>query len=169
MALTLRPARATDRPRLRALLHRAYGHYVPRIGFRPPPMDADCAAAIADGRVDVAEDNGVVVGLIVVQPNSDHLLIENVAVEPSSQLRGVGQVFLRRAEHRAADLGLPEVRLFTHVAMTENRAFYARRGYRETGRRTDQGVERVFFAKSVASHAATSTSGPERRDGERSH
>lgn len=169
MPLTLREARAADGPRLRAIAQRAYGHYVTRIGFRPPPMDADYGAAIVDGRVEVADDDGVVLGLIVVQPHSDHLLIENVAVEPLAQLSGVGQVLLGHAEDRATDLGLPEVRLFTHVAMTENRAFYARRGYRETGRRSDAGVERVFFAKSVASHGRIPTSAPIRGEVDRSH
>jgi ribosomal protein S18 acetylase RimI-like enzyme len=118
-------------------------------------MDADLAPAIADGRVEVAEGDGVVVGLMVLQPHRDHVLVENLAVDPSSQGRGVGRALLRHAEDRAIRLGVHELRLFTHVAMTENRAFYARRGFRETDRRIDSGIERVFFAKRLASRSAS--------------
>jgi hypothetical protein len=33
--------------------------------------------------------------------------------------------------------------------MTENLAFYARLGYREDDRRTEEGFQRVFFSKPV--------------------
>jgi hypothetical protein len=42
---------------------------------------------------------------------------------------------------------VPELRLFTHALMTENQAYYVRRGYMRTGRTKDDGFDRVFFAK----------------------
>jgi hypothetical protein len=44
-------------------------------------------------------------------------------------------------------MGLPEVRLYTNEAMTENLDYYPRRGYRETHRATQNGYRRVFFSK----------------------
>ena len=149
--MKIRAASAADGTRLHEILTCAYEHYVERIGFHPPPMDADYTGAITEGRVFVAEAEGVVVGLVVVRAEDDHLLIENVAVWPGHQGSGVGGALLEHAERHAAALELPELRLFTHVAMSENQAFYARRGYRETGRHGNgRGIERVFFAKRVA-------------------
>lgn len=88
-------------------------------------------------------------GLIVLVPADNYLLLENVAVVPSAQGRGVGGALLRFAEEHARSLGLSEIRLYTNAAMTENLAYYPRRGYRETGRREQDGFSRVFFAKQV--------------------
>ena len=54
------------------------------------------------------------------------------------------------AERRARDLGLPEVRLYTHVLMIENIALYTRLGYIETHRETEHGFTRAFFTKQVS-------------------
>lgn len=142
----VRRAAASDVTAVRALVTAAYAHYVSRIGRRPRPMDADHAGAVADGAVDV-----VVVGdrVIVLRVQPDHMFVENVAVAPGWQGRGVGVRLLDLADERARDLGLPEVRLYTHELMTENIAFYARRGFAETGRRTDAGRSRVYFSRSV--------------------
>jgi hypothetical protein len=39
--------------------------------------------------------------------------------------------------------------LFTNEVMTENQAIYARLGYRETGRRTEDGYQRVYMEKDL--------------------
>jgi hypothetical protein len=44
---------------------------------------------------------------------------------------------------------LPEIRLYTNEAMTENLGYYPRRGYTETHRARDEGVSRVFFRKAL--------------------
>lgn len=88
-------------------------------------------------------------GLIVLVPADNYLLLENVAVVPSAQGRGVGGALLRFAEDHARSLGLGEIRLYTNAAMTENLTYYPRRGYRETGRGEQDGFSRVFFAKQV--------------------
>ena len=83
-------------------------------------------------------------------PGPDYLLLENVAVLPSAQGTGVGAALLEFAEQRARSLGVPEIRLYTNAAMTENIAWYPRHGYRETGRGEQDGFSRVFFAKPVS-------------------
>ena len=110
-------------------------------------MDDDYAARVRDGRVFVAEAGGGAVGILVLIPHADHLLVENVAVDPAQQGRGIGRALLAFAEQRADELGLAELRLYTHVKMTENQAFYRRLGYRETERRAQSGFERVFMSK----------------------
>jgi len=86
-------------------------------------------------------------GLLVLEPAEDHLLLENVAVAPQAQGLGVGGRLLRLAEEQALARGLREVRLYTNEAMTENLAYYLRRGYSETHRATQDGFRPIFFTK----------------------
>ncbi|XVQ08017.1 GNAT family N-acetyltransferase [Spirillospora sp. CA-255316] len=141
-----RLATAADVPAIAEVARAAYAVYVPRIGRKPPPMVADFAAAVAAGDTWVAMDAGVV-GYMVLRACADHLLLENVAVRPDAQGRGVGGLLLALAEQRAAELGFDEVRLYTSVAMTENIAYYKRKGYVETHRSEDEELRRVFFTK----------------------
>lgn len=110
-------------------------------------MTEDYASAVRDDEVWVAVQDGVVVGLLVLIRAPDHLLIENLAVLPSTQGRGIGAGLLELAENRACAYGLPQLRLYTNEAMTENLAYYPRHGYSETHRAEQDGFRRVFFAK----------------------
>lgn len=151
--IRLRPAVADDVADLQAMAYAAYEGYVARIGRRPAPMTADYARAVREGRVWVAVDNGVLVGLAVLVPQQDHLLLENIAVSPAVQGQGVGSRLLALAEDLARKHGLCDVRLYTNEAMTENLAYYPRRGYRETHRAEQNGFRRVFFRKDVGAPA----------------
>lgn len=110
-------------------------------------MEDDYEAKVGEGLVTVADDGGEVVGLIVLVEEPDCLLVENVAVEPERQSEGIGRTLLAYAEDVARDAGLSTLRLYTHVTMTENLAFYPRLGYEETGRPAEDSFERVFFRK----------------------
>jgi L-amino acid N-acyltransferase YncA len=156
----IRPALQADTWAMYGLVQRAYGHYVDRIGHRPAPMDDDYDARVRDDQAYVAEDEQGIAGLIVLVPHEDHLLIDNVAVEPERQGGGVGGELLAFAEREARERRLSELRLYTHVTMTENQTLYAHLGYRETERRGEHGFERVFFAKTLP---ATTTIRPATR------
>lgn len=145
----VRPAQPSDADVMRELVGAAYRKYVVRLGREPVPMTADYDEIAASGRAWVAQRGTDVVGLLVLDPAEDHLLVENVAVAPEAQGLGVGSTLLRFAEDVARARGVPELRLYTHVTMTENQAFYPRRGYRETHRGGEDGFVRVFFAKTV--------------------
>lgn len=132
---------------LRSLASAAYLPYVPRIGRPPAPLSADYAAIVARGEASVAVRAGQIIGMIVLVAEADYLLLENVAVLPAEQGRGVGTRLLEFAEARARELGLPAIRLYTNEAMTENLAYYRRRGYAETHRATERGLRRVYFIK----------------------
>jgi ribosomal protein S18 acetylase RimI-like enzyme len=146
----IRPAGSADVAAIDRLVERAYAHYVDRIGRRPGPMDEDYGEKVAQGHVSVAVEEDQIVGLIVLAEEPDHLLVENVAVEPERQSQGIGRALLAFAEDVAAAADLTTLRLYTHAAMTENRAFYPRLGYVEVDRRTDNGFERVFFSKRLS-------------------
>jgi ribosomal protein S18 acetylase RimI-like enzyme len=148
--LTVRRAGEAEVVVLAAVAAEAYRHYVPRIGREPAPMTADYAQAVRSGLTWVAEADGEVVGLLVLVVQPDHLLLENVAVLPSAQRRGVGARLLALAEDEARARGLDEIRLYTNEAMTENLAYYPRHGYAETLRAEQDGFRRVFFTKHLA-------------------
>jgi GNAT superfamily N-acetyltransferase len=146
----LRRADPADVAELREIAAAAYAVYTPRIGRSPAPVTADYASAVTSGQVWVAVDDARIAGLLVLIERPGHLLLENVAVRPSAQGQGIGSRLLALAEREAARLGLTEIRLYTNAAMTENLAYYPRRGYEETHRAEQDGFQRVFFVKRLA-------------------
>ena len=144
----IRRARADDREAIERIVREAYGIYVERIGKPPGPMLDDYAALIADGSVSVIEEaDAKMAAVIVLLPEPDHLLLDNIAVRPDRQGQGLGRQLIAFAEHEARRLGYAEVRLYTHEKMTENIALYTRFGFEETGRGREAGYDRVFMTK----------------------
>jgi ribosomal protein S18 acetylase RimI-like enzyme len=150
ITVEIRPADFEDVSPVSELVKRAYGPYVESIGRRPEPMDDDYAEKVRTGRLFVAEKHQIV-GLIVLIPQPGHLLIENVAVDPDHQGKGVGRRLLAHAEIFALQCGTPELRLYTNAAMVENIALYSRLGYNEIDRRRESGFDRVFLLKNLDS------------------
>ena len=151
----LRRAIPSDVAAVERIVRAAFDMYVARIGRQPAPMQADYRAAVASSRVWVIDADGEIAGVIVNEVHDDHLLIDTVAVAPGAQGHGYGALLLARAEDDARELGLPEVRLYTNQAMTENQTFYPRHGYIETARGRQDGFDRVFYAKKVSAHGQT--------------
>jgi ribosomal protein S18 acetylase RimI-like enzyme len=146
---SVRPAEPEDAAAVRDLVRASYSKYVERIGKEPAPMLEDYAALIRAGEVWVlaGEAGGEVLGVLVMRPAGDHLFVDNVAVAPRHQGRGLGRELMAFAEERARRDGLPEIRLYTNEKMLENLAVYAKLGFEETGRRLDGGYRRVFMRK----------------------
>ena len=147
--LVIRRATAADAEAAAQLVHAAYQHYVPRIGRPPMPMTLDYTRIVAAGHTWLAERDGHLVGVLVLEHFDDHVLVENLAVRPDTQGTGVGSRLLRHAEGEALARNVREMRLYTHELMTENRAYYPRRGYRETHLSGDPPWRRAFFAKEL--------------------
>jgi GNAT superfamily N-acetyltransferase len=144
----IRCARPADRAAIERIVRAAYGIYVERIGKPPGPMLDDYTALISDGRVSVLEEaDGTMAAIIVLLPEPDHLLLDNIAVRPDRQGKGLGRRLIAFAEEQARRLGHSEVRLYTHEKMTENIALYTRLGFVETGRGQKAGYDRVFMTK----------------------
>jgi ribosomal protein S18 acetylase RimI-like enzyme len=150
-AAVLRRATVADLDAIDIVVHEAYRKYVDRIGREPAPMDADYAELLSGAIVWVLDSPDGVQGVLVTHVMSDHLFVETVAVASTAQRRGYGAMLLKRAECDAREAGLDEIRLYTNVAMIENLTFYPKHGYAETGRRREDGYDRVYFAKSLGS------------------
>jgi ribosomal protein S18 acetylase RimI-like enzyme len=147
--LPIRKARSDDLPNIRQIVGEAYSPYVARIGRKPGPMLDDYAGRIAAGEVEVVDGSGGLDAILVLVPEEDALLLDNVAVANAARGKGLGGALIDHAEARARALGLPAVRLYTHELMTENQAIYRKRGYVETHRAEEEGLRRVFMSKAV--------------------
>ncbi len=148
-AAPIRLATPADVAAIARIVDLAYAPYIARVGRKPAPMLDDHAARVRAGTAWVYAAAGVVSGVLVLLDEADHLLLDNVAVDPAARGTGVGRALLLFAEAEARRRGHAEVRLYTNVKMTENIALYARIGYRETGRGVQAGMDRVFFAKPI--------------------
>jgi ribosomal protein S18 acetylase RimI-like enzyme len=142
-----RLANQADMPAIRALVVAAYARYRDRMDKPPGPVLADYTDAVKAGRVWVVGDP--VTAVLVLEPEQDSMLVENVAVSPAAQGAGLGRLLMEFAELQATASGLGRMTLYTNEVMTENLAIYAKLGYRETARRTDGGYSRVFMEKEL--------------------
>ena len=145
----IRIAGPADLSTVEAIVEAAYFHYVARIGRKPGPMLDDYAALIREGRVHVLDSDGVVKGILVLIPEQDAMLLDNVAVAPDAKGMGFGRKLIEFAEDSARRAGYRSIRLYTHVMMTENIALYSRIGYVETHRGEEKGLSRVYMAKAL--------------------
>ncbi|PZU19374.1 MAG: GNAT family N-acetyltransferase [Shinella sp.] len=143
-------ANPEDQAAVEAIVMAAYAHYIDRNGLTPGPMKDDYAALIAAGHVNVLRDETGVAGVLVLIPEEDCLLLDNVAVSPTAQGKGYGRILLDYVESIARAMGFARIRLYTQVIMTENQAIYAKRGYIETHRAVEKGLHRVFMEKVLA-------------------
>ncbi|WP_055747655.1 GNAT family N-acetyltransferase [Brevibacillus choshinensis] len=114
-------------------------------------MLADYKELISNNFVFIVTDRdelkGLIVGLIVLIPKDNYLLIENVAVHPTFQGQGIGRKLIEFAMSFAKEALFQEVRLYTNEFMTENLAYYPKLGFFELGRRTEDGYRRVYMSK----------------------
>jgi GNAT superfamily N-acetyltransferase len=147
--LTIRPADWSDLTEIGRIVSAAYTKYIVRIGKPPAPMLDDYAMHVRNHAVWVCETGSDMCGLLVLIPEDDHLLLDNIAVDPAHHGRGIGRALLNFADREAARRGYAELRLYTHEMMTENLAMYPALGWQETGRAEQSGFKRVFFRKAV--------------------
>ena len=145
----IRLATAADAGGITQLVNDAYAIYVGRNGKVPGPMRDDYHALIGDGHVHVIEQNGEIRGLLVLVPEPDVMLLDNIAVSPHAQRRGFGKILMQFAEDQTRALGLKAIRLYTQDIMVENIALYQRLGYVQTHRGEEIGLTRVFMTKVI--------------------
>jgi GNAT superfamily N-acetyltransferase len=147
--MIIRPASVADLAAIERIVSDAYRVYIERIGKPPGPMLDDYSAHVRNHAAWVAEVGEQVTGVLILIDETDHLLLDNVAVDPSHHGRGIGRALLNFAEEEAVRRGHSEITLYTHEKMSENLAMYPALGWVETERREQNGYQRVFFRKSL--------------------
>jgi ribosomal protein S18 acetylase RimI-like enzyme len=141
----IRSATTADVAGIRAIARAAYEKYVSRIGREPAPMVADFETDVAESHAAVIEIGGQLCGYLISWPEDDAYFIENVAVDPQCQGRGIGGRLIQHSVAEARRCGLAALSLYTNEAMTENLAMYAHIGFVETHRVSEDGFRRVYM------------------------
>lgn len=143
----LRAATGDDLESIEDCVKSAYRHYEQCLDSLPAPMLQNYRQIIADCEVFVTVSNGETLGVVVLRQTHEGYLLDNVAVSPKAQGRGIRRMLLAHAEIRARLAGYDSIYLYTNLKMLENRELYARIGYQEFDRRTEDGLSRVYMRK----------------------
>src|SRR3546814_6886750 len=101
----IRPARLADQARIEVIVEAAYSPYLARMNRKPAPMVDDYAARIAAGQAHVLEQDGAIVGILVLEPGDSFLLLDNIAVDPGHHGTGLGRRLMDFAEEEARRRG----------------------------------------------------------------
>lgn len=149
-AILVEMARTGDVAAIKPMVDAAYSKYIKRLGKLPAAMTEDYDELVETRSVYVLRVGSSVVGSVLLSREGDSIKVNNLVVDPSTQGRGYGRVLMDYAEDMARAQGLAAVTLFTNEKMHENIALYMKIGFTETGRRTENGFNRVFFRKNVA-------------------
>lgn len=148
--MQIRRAEPRDVAVMTSISHAAYVPFVPLVGRPPAPMLADHASHIANDTAFVAcDEDGVVQGYAIVIEADDGFWLDNIAVDPSAQGRGIGSRLVASVEEWVLPL-TGRYALHTNIVMTANIEWYRRVGFVETGRRHVDGFDRVYFEKYLA-------------------
>src|SRR5579859_176606 len=92
----LRRATPDDLPAIRALIDASYSRYLSRMDKRPAPMLRDYGPSVEAGTTWVT--GSPLTAVLTLYPRSDHMYVENIAVNPSAQGRGLGRALMEFAE-----------------------------------------------------------------------
>lgn len=142
----IRKAIVDDAKGVKSCMTLAYTKYLDRLkGDRLPPMDVDYEEEISYYPVWVAESNNEIVGGLMLIFEDDYTTIANLAVHPDHQGTGLGRELMEFAESEAKRRGYLEVRLATHVLLTENVSFDHHLGWSEISRDDT----RVYMRKNI--------------------
>lgn len=127
-------------------MEQAYSVYLDRMkGKTLPPIEVDYALEIKHYPVWVLEEDEQIAGGIILLFESEYLSVANLSVHPDFQSKGFGSSLLDFAHKKAIEQGYKEMRLATHVLLTENISLYKHLGWREY----DRDDKRVYMKKTV--------------------
>jgi N-acetylglutamate synthase-like GNAT family acetyltransferase len=142
----IRKAVIQDAAGLQNIMESAYSRYQERMsGKRLPPMDVDYSSEIRDYPTWVAESKGYIVAGLIMMFEDEFASIANIAVHPDFQGQGVGGGLMTFAETVAKEKAYPELRLATHILLTENISLYKYLGWSEI----ERDDVRVYMKKEI--------------------
>lgn len=127
-----RQANFKDMHHVWRIVYHAYREYIPLLGRTPPTFQEDFDSHVALGNLWLFIRGEDVVGMVVLTPMLDHVLIQALCVDPSLQGHGLGRQLLAFAELRTRSIGFREMRLYTNSLMSRNLRIYRRWGFKKT-------------------------------------
>ena len=146
LSLQIREATLEDTESLKKCMESGYAPYQERMGGeRLPPMDIDYSSEIENYPVWVVESQGQIVGGLIMVFEDGISSIANIAIDPKFQGQGIGGRLMRFAELKAKEKNTSELRLATHVLLSENISLYRHLGWEEIGR--DE--SKIFMKKEI--------------------
>lgn len=145
----VRRAQPPDAKEMKACVQAAYQHYIARIGKPPGPMLDDYSEVIKRHQAFVATENKRIIGVLILILKNDGILMDNVAVLPEFQGKGLGHQLIQFAETQAFEQGFEYLDTYTNEVMIENIEMYSRLHYQETKRCQVAGYDRVYMRKKV--------------------
>ena len=81
----------------------------------------------------LTEEEGSLIGCVYLEPHGKRMYLGLLSVDPARQKAGLGSMLLKTAEEKCLQDGFGFIDLRTVNLRKDNRAFYGRRGYAETG------------------------------------
>ncbi len=144
--LNIRKAVIKDSAGLQQCMELAYSTYLDRMNGKPlPPMEVNYSEEIEQYPTWVIDCDGKIAGGIIIIYEEKSLSIANVSVHPDFQGRGFGSILLNFAGEHAKENNYKEMRLATHVLLTENISLYRHLGWEEY----DRDNVRVYMKKVI--------------------
>lgn len=114
-------------------------------------MRADFDRHFERGELFLVADDRENAGYVVWWMASDHLFVDNIAIMPKFQGKGIARAVFTQLEKRAIAALVPTIELYTNAMMHGNLRFYPLLGFVETDRRREHGFDRVYFRKDINS------------------
>lgn len=128
----IRKAINSDAPRLKSCMIASYSTYKSRLDINTlPPINTKYENEIDDYPVWVVEIEKKIIGGLILTHEKQYLMISNIAVHPNFQGLGIGRKLVELAEKEAKSHGFLEMRLATHVLLSENVQLYTHLGWSE--------------------------------------
>ena len=144
---TIRKAKTSDAEALTACMQAAYNTYISRLaGVTLPPMNVDYEEELRSYPVWIAESDKLLVGGLILMAEDEYMTIANIAIHPEFQGNGLGRGLMEFGEKQAKQKGYSELRLATHILLTENLSLYTHLGFSEF----DRDESRIFMKKDIS-------------------
>ena len=150
------PANLKDVPALKKLLDSAYRGEESKKGWT---TEADLLSG--EVRTDeatlskiIAEENSVILkyegdanqilGCVHLKKNGDRLYLGMLSVSPTQQGKGIGKMFLKKAEEHALEIGCSKIYMQVISVRKELNDWYMRHGFAPTGERFPFDVDEKY-------------------------
>jgi predicted N-acetyltransferase YhbS len=144
-SLILRAATPVDAPAVAAAIAAAFEQYRGRLepesgAFRETAEGIAAELAHESGAI-VAEQNGEILGCVIVQLVEGDLYFGRLAVVPAARGRGIARLLIEAVEDEARRRELAGVRLGVRIVLTGNQRLFASLGYVEISREAHEGFD----------------------------